>query len=30
VMREVPLADGSGTVPVQSLWSNEASAAVFS
>ena len=26
VMKEVPLADGSGTVPVQLLWSNEASA----
>jgi hypothetical protein len=23
VMREVPLADGSGTVPVQLLWSNK-------
>ena len=22
VMREVPLADGSGTVPIQLMWSN--------
>jgi hypothetical protein len=25
VMREVPLADGSGTVPVQLMWSNAVS-----
>jgi hypothetical protein len=29
VMREVPLAEGSGTVPVQLLWSNKDSAPAF-